>query len=57
MMAKLGGTLFDTAFYGRTIAKWARNARLARSADLNGLRRQRLRAPVEGASGPVDSHR
>lgn len=44
MMAKLGGTLFDTAFYGRTIAKWARNARLARSADLNGLRRQRLRA-------------
>ena len=43
-MAKIGGHLFDTAFYGRTIAKWARNARQARSADLLSLRRQRLRA-------------
>lgn len=44
MMAKIGETLFDTAFYTRTISKWARTARMARSADLSGLRRQRLRA-------------
>tara|TARA_R100001369_G_scaffold51209_1_gene78011 strand:- start:329 stop:1102 length:774 start_codon:yes stop_codon:yes gene_type:complete len=43
-MAKIGETLFDTAFYSRTISKWARTARMARSADLSGLRRQRLRA-------------
>jgi hypothetical protein len=43
-MAKLGDTLFDKAFFGRTIARWARNARLARSADLVPLRRQRMRA-------------
>ena len=43
-MAKIGGSLFDAAFYSRTIAKWARNARMARSADLGSLRRQRARA-------------
>lgn len=43
-MAGIGGNLFDAAFYSRTIAKWARNARMARSADLIPLRRQRLRA-------------
>lgn len=43
-MAKLGENLLDKAFYGRTIAKWARNARMARSADLASLRRQRMRA-------------
>ena len=43
-MAKIGGNLFDAAFYSRTIAKWARNARMARSADLISLRRQRMRA-------------
>ncbi|WP_299562519.1 DUF6478 family protein [uncultured Sulfitobacter sp.] len=43
-MASFGGNLFDTAFYTRTIAKWARNARLARTADLAGLRRQRMHA-------------
>jgi len=44
MMSKIGENFFDAAFYGRFIAKWARNARMARSADLIGLRRQRLRA-------------
>jgi hypothetical protein len=44
MMSKIGENFFDAAFYGRSIAKWARNARMARSADLIGLRRQRLRA-------------
>ncbi len=43
-MAKLGGNLLDAAFYGRMVAKWARNARMARSADLVSLRRQRMRA-------------
>jgi len=43
-MAKIGGSLFDAAFYNRTIAKWARHARLARTTDLTGLRRQRVRA-------------
>ncbi len=43
-MARLGGNLFDAAFYSRVLAKWARNARLARSADLSALRPQRLRA-------------
>ncbi|WP_299027058.1 DUF6478 family protein [uncultured Sulfitobacter sp.] len=43
-MAKTGGNILDAAFYSRSIAKWARNARMARSADLLGLRRQRLRA-------------
>ncbi len=43
-MARLGGNLLDAAFYTRTIAKWARNARLARTADLVSLRRQRMRA-------------
>lgn len=44
MMAKIGENLLDAAFYSRAIAKWARIARMARSADLIGLRRQRLRA-------------
>lgn len=44
MMTKIGENLFDTAFYGRVVAKWARNSRMARSADLASLRRQRLRA-------------
>ncbi|MEQ6249695.1 DUF6478 family protein [Sulfitobacter sp. HNIBRBA3233] len=43
-MAKLGENLLDAAFYTRAIAKWARNARMARTADLSSLRRQRLRA-------------
>lgn len=43
-MAKIGGNLMDAAFFGRSIAKWARISRMARSADLMGLRRQRLRA-------------
>jgi hypothetical protein len=43
-MAKIGVNLFDAAFYSRTIAKWARHAHMARSADLLTLRRQRLRA-------------
>jgi hypothetical protein len=43
-MGRLGETLFDAAFYSRTIAKWARNARMAHAADLVGLRRQRMRA-------------
>lgn len=43
-MAKTGGNILDAAHYSRSIAKWARNSRLARSADLDNLRRQRLRA-------------
>lgn len=43
-MANLGENLLDKAFFSRTIAKWARNARMARSADLISLRRQRMRA-------------
>jgi hypothetical protein len=43
-MAKLGENLLDKAFFSRTIARWARNARMARSADLMSLRRQRMRA-------------
>ena len=43
-MAKLGGNIFDKAFYARTVARWARAARLAGTADLPSLRRQRLRA-------------
>ncbi|MEP2919813.1 DUF6478 family protein [Sulfitobacter sp.] len=43
-MAKIGGNLMDAAFFGRSLAKWARIARMARAADLAGLRRQRLRA-------------
>ncbi|QUJ76368.1 hypothetical protein KDD17_15980 [Sulfitobacter albidus] len=43
-MAKIGENFLDAAFYSRAIAKWARNARMARKADLAGLRRQRLKA-------------
>jgi hypothetical protein len=43
-MAKTGGNIFDAALYSRSIAKWARNSRLAWAADLADLRRQRLRA-------------
>lgn len=43
-MAKLGEHLIDKAFFSRTLAKWARNARMARAADLISLRRQRMRA-------------
>ncbi|UWR22299.1 DUF6478 family protein [Sulfitobacter sp. S190] len=43
-MAKIGSSIFDSAFYARTLAKWARVARLARASDLAALRRQRLRA-------------
>ncbi|WP_025064152.1 DUF6478 family protein [Sulfitobacter guttiformis] len=43
-MAKIGEHLFDKAFFSRTLSKWARNARLARGADLASLRRQRIRA-------------
>ena len=43
-MAKLGEHLLDKAVFSRTRAKWARNARLARSANLISLRRQRMRA-------------
>ena len=43
-MAKLGEHLIDKAVFSRTLSKWARNARMARAADLMSLRRQRLRA-------------
>lgn len=43
-MAKLGEHLLDKALFTRTLSKWARNARLARSANLISLRRQRMRA-------------
>ena len=43
-MAKLGEHLIDKAFFSRTVAKWARNVRMARAADLISLRRQRMRA-------------
>lgn len=43
-MAKIGENLLDAAFYSRTLAKWARHARMAPSADLISLRRQRIRA-------------
>ena len=43
-MAKLGEHLLDKAFFSRTLAKWARNARMAQAADLLSLRRQRMRA-------------
>lgn len=43
-MASMGGNLLDKAFNLRAIAKWARAARLAVSADLPGLRRQRQQA-------------
>ncbi|AXI44846.1 hypothetical protein C1J03_01630 [Sulfitobacter sp. SK012] len=43
-MAKLGGNFLDKAFYARSIGRWARAARLAMSADLPSLRKQRLRA-------------
>ena len=43
-MAKIGENLWDTAFFSRTIAKWARVARMAHTVDLIGLRRQRMRA-------------
>lgn len=43
-MAKLGENLIDKAVFSRTLAKWARTARMARAADLISLRRQRMRA-------------
>jgi hypothetical protein len=43
-MARLGENLLDRAFFSRTIARWARDARLSHSADLISLRRQRLSA-------------
>ena len=43
-MAKIGEHLIDKAVFSRTLAKWARNARMARAADLISLRRQRMRA-------------
>lgn len=43
-MAKLGEHLINKAFFSGTLAKWARNARMARAADLVSLRRQRMRA-------------
>lgn len=43
-MAKLGEHLIDKAFFSRSLAKWARNARMAWAADLISLRRQRMRA-------------
>ena len=44
-MAKIGEHLIDKAVFSRTLAKWARNARIARAADLIiSLRRQRMRA-------------
>lgn len=43
-MARLGGNILDKAFYARTISRWARAARLAKTAELPALRRQRLRA-------------
>ncbi len=43
-MASMGGNFLDKAFNLRAIAKWARAARLAVSADLPGLRRQRQQA-------------
>lgn len=43
-MAKTGGKILDAAIHSRAIARWARQARLARSADLFGLRKQRLHA-------------
>ena len=43
-MAKLGEHLIDKAFFSQSLAKWARNARMARAPDLISLRRQRVRA-------------
>ena len=43
-MAKIGEHLIDKAVFSRTRAKWARNARMARAADLISLRRQRMPA-------------
>jgi hypothetical protein len=43
-MAKTGGKILDAAIYSRSIARWARNARMARSAELLALRKQRLHA-------------
>lgn len=43
-MASTGGSFLEKAFHLRAVAKWARAGRMAASADLSGLRRQRQRA-------------
>lgn len=40
----MGGNFLDLALYKRVVAKWARAARMAPSADLPSLRRQRQKA-------------
>ena len=43
-MARIGTSFLDKAFFARTVSRWARAARLAATADLPSLRKQRLRA-------------
>ena len=43
-MARIGTSFLDKAFFARTVSRCARAARLAATADLPSLRKQRLRA-------------